>query len=295
MSEQEWLAEQFEANRRHLLAVAYRLLGSWVEAEDAVQESWLRLSRMEPSAIANLGGWLTTVVSRLCLDMLRSRRSRREESMEVHAARAQFASEADGSASDPEQEALLADSVGIALLVVLGTLNPAERVAFVLHDIFGMPFTEIAPVVGRSEQAARQLASRARRRVQVGKGELDANLAGHRKVVDAFLSAARRGDFDALVAALDPDVVVRDDRKPAPSSVSHGARALAQQIAGRAQAAQSALVNGSIGAIAAPGGQLLYVLRFTIRDGLIAEVDLISDRLRIHELDLAVFGEGYET
>ncbi len=289
MSDKERLAEQFEAHRHHLLAVAYRLLGSWDEAEDAVQESWLRLSRTESSVIVNLGGWLTTVVSRLCLDMLRSRRSRREEPMEAYTSEAQLAREAEGSASDPEQEALLADSVGVALLVVLGTLNPAERVAFVLHDIFGMPFGAIAPVVGRSEQAVRQLASRARRRVQAGKGEPDADLAGQRKVVDAFLAAARRGDFDALVAALDPDVVVRDDRKPAASSVTHGARVLAEQIAGRAQAAQSALVNGTIGAIAAPGGQLLYVLRFTIRDGLIAEVDLISDRERIRELDLAVF------
>lgn len=286
MSEHEWLAERFEAHRDHLRAVAYRILGSLSEAEDAVQECWLRLSRSDTSDVGNLGGWLTTVVSRVCLDMLRSRKSRREESIDAHLPET-FASREDGS--DPEQAAVLADSVGLALLVVLGKLSPAERVAFVLHDIFAISFAEIAPIVGKSESATRQLASRARRRVR-GAGTLpEADLAPQRELIEAFLTAARAGDFDALVAALDPDVVLRDDRQGA-LKVTRGAAALAKQVAGRAQAAQSALVNGTVGIIVAPRGQLLYVLQFKMRHGRIAEIELISDPERIRLLDLTVLG-----
>ncbi|TBL81385.1 sigma-70 family RNA polymerase sigma factor [Paenibacillus thalictri] len=288
MSTHEWLAEQFEAQRNHLQAVAYRMLGSYSEAEDAVQESWLRLSRSDTSAIENLGGWLTTVVSRICLDMLRSRKSRREESME---AQLSVMSAYQEDRSNPEQEALLSDSVGLALLVVLGNLKPAERVTFVLHDIFAMPFTEIAPIVGKSEAAVRQLASRARRRVQGTEQSPNGDLARQRELIDAFLAAAYAGDFDTLVAALDPDVVLRDDRRTGAESITRGARALAKQVSGRAQAAQLALVNGEVGVIAAPRGKLLYVLEFTIRDGKIAEVDLISDPARIRKLDLAVLAD----
>ncbi len=288
MSEHEWLVEKFEAHRSHLQAVAYRMLGSLSEAEDAVQESWLRLSRSDRSGVENLGGWLTTVVSRVCLDVLRSRKSRREESLEAHLPET-FASHDDRC--DPEQEALLADSVGLALLVVLGNLNPAERITFVLHDIFAMPFTEIAPIVGKSETAVRQLASRARRRVQGTGTAAEADLASQCELVDAFLAAAHAGDFDKLLAVLDPDVLLRDDRQTGVLGVTRGARALAKQVSGRAQAAQSALVNGSVGVIAAPRGRLLYVIEFTIRHGKIAEIDLISDPSRIRQLDLSVLGD----
>ncbi|MBP1989756.1 sigma-70 family RNA polymerase sigma factor [Paenibacillus eucommiae] len=288
MSEHEWLTEHFEAHRNHLQAVAYRIMGSLSDAEDAVQESWLRLNRSDTSSVENLGGWLTTVVSRVCFDMLRSRKSKREESIEMHSPE-KFASQEDGS--DPEQETLLADSVGLALLVVLGKLNPAERITFVLHDIFAIPFTEIASIVGKSETAARQLASRARRRVQGADSVPDADLARQRRLVDAFLAAAHAGDFDTLVAALDPDVVLRDDRQTSASRITRGARALANQVSGRAQAAQSALVDGSVGVIVAPRGRLLYVLKFTMRHGKITEVDLISDPTRISQLELAVLGD----
>ncbi|QJD88033.1 sigma-70 family RNA polymerase sigma factor [Cohnella herbarum] len=285
MNGMERKAEQFEVHRNHLQAVAYRMLGSLSEAEDAVQETWVRLSRSDTSDVVNLGGWLTTVVSRVSLDMLRSRKSRREESMETHLPET-FATHSDRN--DPEHEALLADSVGLALLVVLDNLNPAERIAFVLRDIFAIPFNEIAPIVGKSETAVRQLASRARRRVQ-GTGKTDdAGIALQRELVDAFLAASRVGDFDALVAALDPDVVVRDDRRTAQSNVTRGAKALAMHISGRAQAAQSALVNGKVGAIVAPRGKLLYILQFTLIHGKIVEVDLISEPSRIREMNLAV-------
>jgi RNA polymerase sigma-70 factor (ECF subfamily) len=287
MSEQERLAAQFESHREHLLAVAYRMLGSLGEAEDAVQESWLRLCRVDADGIVNLGGWLTTVVSRVCLDLLRSRKARREEPLEAHSPET-LASEEERA--DPEREALLADSVGLALLVVLGALNPAERVAFVLHDIFGVPFAEIAPIVGKSEAAVRQLTSRARRRVR-GPSEPRADLARQRELIDAFLAAARVGDFAALVAAFDPDAVLRDDRAVGASRVVRGAKALAEQVAGRIQAAQIALVNGAVGVIAAPRGRLLYVLQYTIRSGRIAEVDLISDPERIRRLELRVLGD----
>ena len=229
MDEHEWLAEQFEAERPHLRAVAYRMLGSSTEADDAVQESWLRLSRSDTSGVENLGGWLTTVVARICLDMLRSRNSRREESLEASVPEPITSRE---SGIDPEQEALLADSVGLALLVVLDTLNPAERLAFVLHDIFAVPFDEIAPIVERSPTATRQLASRARRRVRGVATVKDADLTYQREVVDAFLAASRAGNFDALLAVLDPDVVFRHDRTAVPAGASREVRG----AAGRGQA-----------------------------------------------------------
>jgi RNA polymerase sigma factor (sigma-70 family) len=290
MSEHEWMAEQFETHRSHLLAVAYRMLGSLGEAEDAVQETWLRFSRVYTSDIQNLGGWLTTVVSRLCLDMLRSRKSRREESLETHFPD-MYVSHKDKC--DPEHEAMLADSVGLALLVVLGNLNPSERVAFVMHDIFALSFTEIAPIVGKSVTAARQLASRARRRVQGAETAPGGDLVRQRELIEAFLAAAHAGDFDKLIAALDPDVVLRDDRHAGDLAVTRGARALAVQVSGRIQAAaQTALVNGSIGVIVAPRGRLLYVLKYTIKQGKIAEVDLISDPARISRLELMVLNGG---
>lgn len=287
MREQERLADQFEAYRRHLLAVAYRMLGSLSEAEDAVQEAWLRLSRSETDGIENLGGWLTAVVSRICLDMLRSRKRKYAESID-DAAWSETLQAADHR-SEPEQEAIVADRVGVALLVVLGRLNPAERVAFVLHDIFAVPFAEIAPIVGKSATAARQLASRARRRVQGERVEPAADAVRQRELLEAFLAAAYAGDFNALVAVLDPDVVLRDDRAGAPG-VMRGAAALAGQVSGRAQAAQVALVDGAFGVIAAPRGKLLYVLKFTIREGKIAEVELISDMARLRRINLAIPG-----
>ncbi|KNB70661.1 sigma-70 family RNA polymerase sigma factor [Brevibacillus reuszeri] len=289
MSDQIWLANRFEAHRKHLQAVAYRMLGSLNEAEDAVQESWLRLSRAEASGIENMGGWLTTVVSRICLDMLRSRKSRREESIEAQASDAITSQE---NIIDPEQEAVLADSVGIALLVVLGNLNPAERITFVLHDVFALPFNEIAPIVGKSEVATRQLASRARQRVRGAKAVGEVELDHQRDVVQAFLAAAHAGDFDTLVAALDPDVILRDDRQTGSARVTRGAVALAQQVSGRAQkAAQLALVNGTVGIIVAPQGKMLYVLKFTMNQGKITEVDLISEYERISQLDLALLND----
>src|SRR6266849_2628282 len=234
MDEHEWLAEQFEAERPHLRAVAYRMLGDLTEAEDAVQESWLHLSRSDTSGVENLGGWLTTVVARVCLDMLRSRTSRREEPLGAHVPDPIVSRE---GGIDPEHEALLADSVGLALLVVLETLAPAERLAFVLHDMFAVPFDEIAPIVGRSETAARQLASRARRRVRGAATVPDADLTRSRAVVDAFLAASREGRFDALLAVLDPDVVFRADRAAVLAGASRevrGAPAVARQFSGRA-------------------------------------------------------------
>jgi len=289
MDEHNWLAEQFEASRAHLQAVAYRMLGSLSEADDAVQESWFRLSRSDMSGVENIGGWLTTVVSRVCLDMLRSRKARREESIEAYATKQVMDREAGG---DPEHEALLADSVGLALLVVLGNLNPVERITFVLHDIFAVPFVEIAPIVGRTEAAARQLASRARRRVQGAETSPGADLSVQRALVDSFLAAARTGDFDALLAVLDPDVVLRDDRaavsKDASSEV-RGARAVAKKVMfGRAQAARPALVNGAVGIVVAPRGRLLLVLVLTFAHGKIVGIDQVADPTRVQQLDLAV-------
>ena len=288
MEENEWLAERFEEHRAHLRGVAYRMLGSFSDADDAVQEAWLRLSRADTSGVENLRAWLTTVVARVCLNMLRSRRSRREESLEERAPEP-VASRGDGM--DPEEEALLADAVGLALLVVLDTLAPAERVAFVLHDLFAMPFDEIAAIVGRSPTAARQLASRARRRVQGAATVGDVDRTRQREVVDAFLAAARGGDFDALVAVLDPDVVLRVDRAAMPFvglSEARGATDVAKRtVRGRARAAQPALVNGAVGIVVAPRGRLLMVLDFTVTRGRIVAIDVVADPQRLDRLDLA--------
>ena len=287
----EWLAQHFEEHRTRLRAVAYRMLGSPSEADDALQEAWLRLSRSDTGGIENLGGWLTTVVARVCLNMLRSRKVRREESLGVHVPDP-IVSRADGI--DPEHEALLADSVGLALLVVLETLTPAERVAFVLHDMFGVPFEEIAPIVDRSPTAARQLASRARRRVQGATNVPDADLTRQREVVDAFLAAARGGDFEALLAVLDPDVMLRADPAAVRLGTSHeirGAAVVAQNFSGRARAARPALVNGTVGAVWAPGGRPRAVLGFTITRGKIVEIDAIADPERLSQLDLTFLDE----
>lgn len=291
MDEHDWLAEQFEAKRTHLRAVAYRMLGSLSEADDAVQESWLRLSRADTSGVENLGGWLTTVVARVCLDMLRSRNSRREEPLDAHMPEQNMNPD---HASDPEYEALLADSVGLALLVVLNTLAPAERLAFVLHDIFAVPFVEIAPIVGRSPTATRQLASRARRRVRGAATVSDTDLTHQREVVDAFLAASRAGDFEALLAVLDPNVVFRFDRTAVPESASnevHGAAAVAKQFVGRARLAKPALVNGVVGIIVAPRGKLFMVLGLTITGGKIVAIDVVADPERLRQIDLAILDD----
>src|SRR5437667_5714888 len=258
VDERDWLAERFEENRPHLRAVAYRMLGSASEADDAVQESWLRLSRAGTDGVENLGGWLTTIVARVSLNMLRSRTLRREEPIDAPVTGQQAAEPAGGT--DPEHEAVLADSVGLALLVVLDTLPPAERLAFVLHDMFAVPFEEIAPIVGRSATAARQLASRARRRVQGAETVPDPDRARQREVVDAFFAAARRGDFEALVAVLDPEVVLHADRTAAYAGTTLETRGAATVARGalafsaRARFAQPALVNGAVGIVVAPRG-----------------------------------------
>jgi RNA polymerase sigma factor (sigma-70 family) len=289
MGEHERLAEQFEENRPHLRAVAYRMLGSLAEADDAVQESWLHLSRADTSGVQNLGGWLTTVVARVCLDMLRSRNSRREESLEADETAPDYSHE--GGGINPEDEAIMADSVGLALLVVLDTLNPAERLAFVLHDIFDVPFDEIAPIVGRSPTAARQLASRARRRVQGTATVPDADLTRQRTVVEAFLAASRSGDFAALLAVLDPEVVFRADSIAAaggaPAEV-RGASSVAKLYSGRAQGARPALINGAVGVIVAPYGRLFLVINLTLMDGKITEIDVVADPARLSQMTLAV-------
>ena len=288
MNENDRVAEQFEASRAHLKAVAYRMLGSMTEADDAVQEAWLRLSRTGTGGVDNLGGWLTTVVARVCLDMLRQRKSRREESL-GELVTEPIVSREDGT--DPEHEALLADSVGLALLVVLETLAPAERLAFVLHDMFAMPFDEIAPIVERSPAAARQLASRARRRVQVAAAVPDADRTRQREVVNAFLAASREGDFDALLALLDPDVVLRADSTAVRTGASaevRGPAAVAGTFSGRARVALPALVDGAVGAVWAPGGRPRVVFDFTIVSGKIVAIDLIADPAHLDELDLAI-------
>ncbi|WP_437320167.1 sigma-70 family RNA polymerase sigma factor [Sorangium sp. So ce385] len=291
MDEDRWLAERFEAHRAHLRAVAFRMLGSVGEADDAVQEAWLHLSRADTTGVENLGGWLTTVVARVCLDMLRSRKARREEPMAPDPA-------ADREAgTDPEREAVLADSVGLALLVVLDTLTPAERLAFVLHDLFAVPFEEIATIVGRSPAAARQLASRARRRVQGAPPSPDADVGRQREVVDAFLAAMRGGDFDALVAILDPDVVLRGDATAAPPAgvELRGARACAKRAlsgARGAKLARPALVDGAVGVVLAPRGRLFRVLRFTLARGKIAGIDVIGDPEQLRDLDLSALDDG---
>jgi RNA polymerase sigma factor (sigma-70 family) len=295
MDELDWLAEQFQTHRAHLQAVAYRMLGSLSEADDAVQESWLRLSRSDTSEVENLRGWLTTVVARVCLDMLRSRKSRREEPLEGGVSEA-IVNTKDGT--DPEHEAILAESVGLALLVVLNTLAPAERLAFVLHDMFALPFDEIAPIVGRSPVAAKKLASRARRRIQGATKIPSADLSRQRQVVDAFLAASRSGDINAILAVLDPNVVRRADRAAVPAGAAtevRGARAVAEETltnSQRARFAHPALVNGAPGIVVGARGQMDLALSLTIKDGKITEIDVIADPARLHQLELAVLDGG---
>ncbi|MFF5991024.1 sigma-70 family RNA polymerase sigma factor [Prauserella flavalba] len=291
MDEGTWLTERFDAQRGRLRGVAFRMLGSVSEADDAVQETWLRLNRTDSEGVENLDAWLTTVVTRVCLNMLRSRRSRREESLELHTPDQVARTD---EARDPEQEAVLADSVGMAMLVVLDTLSPAERLAFVLHDMFAVPFDEIGPMIERTPAAARQLASRARRRVKGGGVTHDADVADQRRVVEAFLAASRSGDLEGLVAVLDPDVVFHADRQAGPTTeaivmrgahnVAKGARLACE----RAKLSQPVLVNGAVGLVMAPRGRLSLVLAFTVANGKIVEIDVIADPERLHSLDLSV-------
>jgi RNA polymerase sigma factor (sigma-70 family) len=291
----DWLAERFEEHRTHLRAVGYRMLGSLSDTDDAIQETWLRLNRSDPRTIDNLGGWLTTVIARVCLDILRSRKLRGEEPLRPRVPDPIVSQE---NAIDPEHEALLADSVGLALIVVLETLPPAERLAFVLHDMFDVPFEEIAPIVGRSAAAARQLASRGRRRVRGATPMPDVDLARQREVVDAFLAAARKNDFEALLAVLDPDVVLRADRGALPAGASRvvrGARTVAEsalkfwRVAGFAR---PALVNGAAGIVAfAPDGRPFSVVGFTVRLGKIVEIDVLADPARLCQLDLGILDD----
>ena len=291
MTDQDWLAARFEADRGRLRGVAYRMLGSLTEADDAVQEAWIRLSRTDTSEVENLTAWLTTVVGRVCLNLLRSRRTRREASLETHVPDPIVSPEA---GVDPEQEALLGDSVGLAMLVVLDALGPSERVAFVLHDVFAMPFDQIAPIVGRTPAAARQLASRARRRVQ-GAPVPDVDLDGQWAVVDAFLAAARHGDFERLMAVLDPDVVVRSDggaARPELAATIRGAQAVARQAWTFRQFAATStriLVNGVPGGVAwTPDGRPFAVLALTVRGGLVVAIDVLADPDRLAGLDLSL-------
>jgi RNA polymerase sigma factor (sigma-70 family) len=290
MNDHNLLVEQFVAHRNHLQAVAYRMLGSRSEADDAVQESWIRLIRSNTSEVENMGGWLTTIVSRVCLDMLRSRKSRREE-LVMASAPEPVTGHQDGS--DPEHEAVIADSVGLAMLVVLEKLNPAERIAFVLHDIFAVSFSEIALIIGCNEAAARQLASRARRRVQGAESTSEtAELQRKRELIDAFLAASRNGDFEKLLSVLDPNVVLRNDPAFAPvanAPVVRGSEAVAKQWAGRAQAAKPVLVNGSVGVILGHLDQPVFILEFKVADDKITEIDMIADQARLRGLDIAVF------
>jgi RNA polymerase sigma-70 factor, ECF subfamily len=285
MAENDWMAERFEEHRSHLRCVAYRMLGSVDEADDAVQEAWLRLNRSDAAAVSNLGGWLTTVVSRVALDALRSRRARREEYAGSFLPEPVVDTTGE---DDPEHQALLADSVGLALLVVLDTLAPAERLAFVLHDMFGVPFEEIAPIVDRSPAAARQLASRARRRVRGAAPSPDPDLVRQRQVVDAFLAAARQGDFEALLEVLDPDVVFRVDvggAGPAARPPLVGAQAVARQVLTRGTAfaplARPAIVNGAAGAVVIRGGRPFAVIGFTVSRGRIVAIDVVADRAKL--------------
>jgi len=291
MNDQDWLAERFEANRPHLRGVAFRMLGSLTEADDAVQEAWIRLGRTDTADVDNLRAWLTTVVGRVCLNMLRSRKTRRESSLDMHIPDPIVSPE---EGMDPEQEALLGDSVGLAMLVVLDSLTPAERVAFVLHDVFAVPFDAIAPIVGRTPTAARQLASRARRRVQ-GAPVPDVDLDGQWAVVDAFLAAAREGDFERLLAVLDPEVVLRSDGGPARPGLTtlvRGAQTVATQALAFRQLAETAtrvLVNGIPGGVAwAPDGSPFSVVALTVKGGRIVAIDILADPDRLGELDLTV-------
>jgi RNA polymerase sigma-70 factor (ECF subfamily) len=288
VAQRTWPAEEFEEHRSHLRAVAYRMLGSVSEADDAVQEAWLRLDRADTGDVENLRAWLTTVVARISLDMLRSRTSRREQPFDSRIPEP-IVSPADGL--DPEHEALIADSVGLALLVVLETLTPAERLAFVLHDMFAVPFDEIAPLVGRSPEATRQLASRARRRVRGAAPEPDADPARQRELVDAFVAAAREGDFDALVAVLDPEVVLRVDQ-PRRSQEVRGAEVVARRAASfarLARGARPALVNGAAGFVVVQDGRPIGLAGFTIAHDRIVEIDIVADPARLQDLDLTVF------
>jgi RNA polymerase sigma-70 factor (ECF subfamily) len=298
MDEQGWLTERFEENRPRLRGVAYRMLGSLSEAEDAVQEAWLRLNRADAGAVENLGGWLTAVVSRVCLDMLRTRKSRREDPI---GAQVIGPSVVRGEGADPEGEAVLADSVGVALLVVLDTLTPAERLAFVLHDLFAMPFDEIGSIVGRSPDAARQLASRARRRVRGASAPSDADRARQREVVEAFLRAARAGDIKGLLAVLDPDAVIRIDAAARLATAAADAAGTAREVRGAStwvkqfvalsrglRFVQPALINGSVGLILAPGGKLSRAMTFTFTNAKVTQVEVIGDPARLGELDIAV-------
>lgn len=286
MNEKNWLADEFEANRTHLRAVAYRMLGSRTEAEDAVQEAWLRLTRSDRSGVDNLSGWLTTVVARICLDMLRSRKTRREEPLElpVHGAIADIA-------SNPEREAAFADSIGIALLVVLQTLSPAERVAFVLHDMFDLPFEDIAAVIGRSAAAARQLASRARRRVSGQSETPEVDLARRRSIAEAFLIASRNSDLEGLIAVLAPDAVFRPDAAAARLGnvvPLHGAEAVAESFKGKARSAKVALVDGEIGVVVFIEGQLRIVLALGFNGDRISTVDAIADPDQLGEIGYSI-------
>ncbi len=293
MDEREWLAERFEQQRPRLRAVAYRMLGSLSEADDAVQEAWLRVSRTDTSEVENLGGWLTTVVARVSLNMLRSRKVRREEPIGVHMPDP-IIDPADET--NPEHEALLADSVGLALLVVLQTLSPAERLAFVLHDMFAVPFDEIAAIIDRSPEAARQLASRARRRVQAQNTVPDADLDAQREVVDAFLAAAREGDFEALLAVLDPDVVLRADVGPRAGGLRElrGAAAVAGQALTYSRLGlimRPALINGAPGGVSTRDGRRFSVGGFTVRGGKIVEIDILADPERLRRVDLTILDD----
>lgn len=294
MNTYDWLAQQFEWERPRLRAIAYRMLGSLSEAEDAVQETWLHLSRYDTNTISNLGGWLTTVTARVCLNMLHTRETRREESLEASVSAPIVSSE---GGIDPQEEAELADSVGIALLVVLDTLAPAERLAFVLHDIFAVSFDEIAPLVERSPTAARQLASRARRRVRGVGMEADADLATSREVVEAFLAASRSGDFGALLAVLDPDIVFRADRVAMSRGAAgeiRGAHACARQIMGRlswTRFAQPVLVDGVVGLVVAPRGHLVLLVNLAIRGGKVAEIEAVADPVHLRQVHLAVLSD----
>jgi RNA polymerase sigma-70 factor (ECF subfamily) len=297
MSEHDWLAERFEENRPHLRAVAYRMLGSSAEADDAVQETWLRLSRSGVGGVENLGGWLTTIVARVSLNMLRSRTLRREEPMDPPATGQPVAPPPDGT--DPEHEAVLADSVGLALLVVLDALTPAERLAFVLHDMFAVPFEEIAPIVERSPVATRQLASRARRRVQeAGPGDPPGEISRRREVVTAFLAASREGNFDALLTMLDPDIVLRADSTAAQMGADAeaiGPRAVAGIFSGRAKALRPALIDGAPGAVWTYRGETKVVFAFTFTGGTIAAIEQIADPDGIARLEVTPLKAGLQT
>ena len=297
MNEHDWLAERFEENRPHLRAVAYRMLGSSAEADDAVQETWLRLSRAGVGGVENLGGWLTTIVARVSLNMLRSRTLRREEPIDPPATGQPVAPPPNGT--DPEHEAVLADSVGLALLVVLDTLTPAERLAFVLHDMFAVPFEEIAPIVERSPVATRQLASRARRRVQeAGPGDPPGEISRRREVVAAFLAASREGDFDALLTMLDPDIVLRADNAAAQMGADAeaiGPRAVAGIFSGRAKALRPALIDGAPGAVWTYRGETRVVFTFTFTGGTITAIEQIADPERIARFEVTPLKAGLKT